>query len=338
MRLEPRKYSERLGTIDPDQLQAVADEFGLGRVTAAEPADDGLFGQILFLSTTVGEYAIRGNPHGHAQLTKERLVARLIHEQSSLPAPWPYRVSENTDLFGWTYAVMPRLPGTNGSELWKTSDAEQRVALASACGEALARVHETTSPFFGPYDAQLDAFTELADFPAWMLGRLDAWRTACRAVDALSPEAERFIDSLIDECAEALAEPFTPVLVHHDFKPGNLNLETTRSGFAVTGVFDLFESYFADGEEDLVRMLWQVHSSEEREAFVDAYAALRPLRPGAAQRLALYALADWLVVWEYGKRNDLWFGDVSFTETAQPIVTTARAIGSASEPGYGVSR
>lgn len=332
MSLASRKYSERLGVIHPDQLQAVADEFGLGRVIAAEPAPAGLFGQIVLISTTVGEYAMRGNPHGHAHLTKERLVARLVHEQSSLAAPWPYYVSENTDLFGWTYAVMPRLPGTTGSELWKTSDAEQRGALAAACGEALARLHETTSPFFGPYDAQLDAFAELANFPDWVLQRLEHSRTGCRSANALSLEAERFIDSLIDECAGALAEPFAPVLVHHDFQPGNLTLQRARSGFAVTGVFDLFESYFADGEEDLVRMLWQVQTDKQRHQFVDAYTAHRPLRPGAAQRLALYALADWLIIWEYGKRNGVWFDDdVTFTDTAQPIITAARAIGSPSE-------
>jgi aminoglycoside phosphotransferase (APT) family kinase protein len=328
MSLESRTYSERLGVIDPDQLQAVADEFGLGRVTAAEPAHAGLFGQILFLTTTVGEYAMRGNPHGHAQLIKERLVARLIHEQSSLAAPWPYNVCEDTDLFGWTYAVMPRLPGTTGSELWKAGDAEQRTALAAACGEALARLHETTSPFFGPYDAQLDAFTELTDFPDWVLRRLDHARTGCRSANALSVEAEQFIDSLIDECAGALAEPFTPVLVHHDFQPGNLTLQRSRSGFAATGVFDLFESYFADGEEDLVRML-RNQTDKQRQAFVDAYTASRPLRPGAAQRLALYALADSLIVWEYGQRNGAWFDDdVTFADTVQPIITAVKAIGS----------
>lgn len=332
MSLVSREYSERLGVIDPDQLQSVADEFGLGRVIAAEPAQGGLFGQIVLISTTTGEYAMRGNPHGHAQLTKERLVARLIHEQSSLTAPWPYQVSENTDLFGWTYAVMPRLPGTTGSDLWKISNPDQRIALARACGEALAQLHETTSPFFGPYDAQLDAFTEVADFPNWVIQRLDDCRVSCRAVNALSLDAERFIDGVIQECVGALAEPFLPALVHHDFRLGNLNLAEVRSGFAVSGVFDLLESYFADGEEDLVRMLRDLQTDEQRETFIHAYTAHRPLRPGAAQRLALYALADWMIIWDYGHRNSVWFDDdVTFTDTAQPIITVARAIGSAFE-------
>ncbi|GAB3764450.1 phosphotransferase family protein [Microlunatus parietis] len=325
--LEPRRYSERLGMIDGAQLQAVADEFGLGRLIAAEPALAGLFGQILLLKTTGGEYALRGHPHGHGQLTKERCVAQLIHERSSLPAPWPYTISENTERFGWTYAVMPRLPGANGSTVWDSVDDHHRVAIAATCGDALGRLHESAAPFCGPYDFRLDRFTAVDDYPRWVLQRLEQCRAACREVDALTPAAEDFVDRLIEESVESLAEPFEPVLVHHDFRPGNLNLEQSGRHFVVTGVFDLFEAYFGNGEEDLVRMLRTVQTGEQRRAFVEAYTAHRPLRPGAAQRLALFALADWLIVWGYGKRHRVWFeDDASFLGLVGPIIDAVREI------------
>lgn len=327
MLLAPRHYSERLGVIDGAQLQAVADRFELGRVTAAEPAAEGLFGQIVLITTTEGEYAMRGSPHGHGHLTKERHVARLIHDRSSLAAPWPYQICADTELFGWTYAVMPRLPGSNGWELWNAPD-QQRIAIAATCGDALGQLHQVDSPFFGPYDDQADAFTALDDYPGWVLQRLDHWRDACRAVDALPPDAERYIDRLIEECIDAVADPFDAVLVHHDFSPGNLNLQQTGDRVVATGVFDLFEAYFGDGEEDLVHMFRVGRTGEQRRAFLDAYTTHRPLRPGAARRLALYALADWLIVWEYGKRNRLWFENVSFLEQTHPIIEAAREIGS----------
>ncbi|WP_246186714.1 phosphotransferase family protein [Microlunatus speluncae] len=323
--IKPRQYSERLGVINGAQLQAVADEFGLGRVLAAEPAPTGLFGQIVLLTTTAGEYAMRGHPHGHGQLTKERCVARLIHDQSSLAAPWPYKISEDIELFGWTYAVMPRLPGSNGSTVWDSTDGDQQTAIAAACGEALARLHETRSPFFGPYDAELDAFTALPDYPDWVLQRLARCRAGCRDVNALLAEDELFIDNVLEECVAPLAEPFEPVLVHHDFRPGNLNLEPADDHFVVTGVFDLFEAYFGDGEEDLVRMLRTVRTGEQRRAFLDAYTAHHPLRPGAAQRLAIYALADWLIIWGYGKRHRVWFEDGdSFLDKIGPIIESVK--------------
>ena len=326
--LVPQKYSERLGVIDPDQLFAVAERFDLGDVTAAEPATTGLFGQNIFLTTSKGRFVLRGHPHGHVQLTKERRVADFIDERSSLPAPWPYVVCDDTEVFGWTYALMPMLEGTTGSTLWETADEAGRLALAAAAGEALARLHEADSEFFGPYDAQLDDFVEMDDFGDWALHRLQHWRSACRAVNALSTGAEQYIDDLIEACAPALSEPFTPVLVHHDFKLGNLNFELTGDAFEPTGVFDLMEAYIADGEEDIVRMLWSLQADDQRNAFVDAYTAHYPFRPGAAERLALYALSDWLVIWEYGRRVGSWFEDTTFMESVQPIIRTARAIGS----------
>lgn len=326
--LKPRKYSERLGVISGEQLQSVADEFGIGRITAAEPAPGGLFGQIVYLTTTTGEYVMRGNPHGHVQLTKERCVAQLIHQRSSLPAPWPYRLSENTELFGWTYAVMPRLQGATGSQLWDTADDQQRIAPAAATGEALARLHEITAPFAGPYDPTLDDFAPVTDFAGWVLDRLDETRAECRAVNALTAQAEHYIDATIEQCAEALTEPFEPVLVHHDFRPGNLTFELTGSSFEASGVFDLFETYFGDGEEDLVRMLNTVETDGQRHAFAGAYTTHRPLRPGTPERLAIYALADFLIIWGYGKRNHVWFHDADFLDTVRPIITNAQAINS----------
>lgn len=320
--LEPRKYSERLGVIDPGQLFEVAERFGLGEVEDARPATTGLFGQNVFLTTSTGRFVLRGHPHGHVQLTKERRVARFISERSSLPAPWPYEICEDTETFGWTYAIMPMLDGATAAGLYEAATPEDRVEIAAAAGEALAMLHEAEADFYGPYDAQLDDFIAMDTFPDWVLHRLEHWRGACRAVNALSTDAERYIDDLIERCAGALEGAFTPVLVHHDFTLGNLNLDP--ESFDPCGVFDLFEAYLGDGEEDLVRMLWNLER-EEREAFVRTYTEECPLRPGAEDRLALYALADWLVIWEYGTRVGSWFEDASFLQRVEPVVRNARA-------------
>jgi aminoglycoside phosphotransferase (APT) family kinase protein len=324
--LIPQRYSERLGVLEPDQLRDAAERFDLGELIDAEPASGGLFGQNVFLTTTQGEFVLRGHPHGHVQLTKERRVARFINERSSLPVPWPYQVCDDASTFGWTYAIMPRLEGESGSDLRVLADEERRLELADAAGEALAMLHEAQTDFFGPYDAQLDDFIALDDFPDWFLHRLEHWRSACRAVNAMSTEAELYIDDLIEKHADALKEPFTPVLVHHDFKLGNLNFDPDT--LDPTGVFDLFEAYIGDPEEDVVRMLWTVDTDEERKAFVESYTSERPFRPGAADRLTLYALCDWLVVWEYGRRIGSWFEDTTFMESIQPILRNAQAIGS----------
>ena len=78
--LEPQKYTERLGVIEPDQLYEAAERMGIGEVRDARAAIGGLFGQNLFLTTSEGEFVLRGNPHGHQQLTKERVVAQMFTE------------------------------------------------------------------------------------------------------------------------------------------------------------------------------------------------------------------------------------------------------------------
>lgn len=326
---ERREYSQRLGVIEAAQLDAVAERFDIGRIVDAWTPSGGPFGQIVMLETSEGRWVFRGNPHGHGHLTTERRVASLIHEGSTLPAPWPYRVSDDASLFGWNYAVMPMLPGTCGRDLWDDTDAHGRVELAAAGGRALARLHEVTLPAPGVYDEQVDDFVPVdRPFSTWWLERLNDTRTQCRTAGALSREAERSIDDVIERDLAAMDEPFVPTLVHHDFKSGNLNFTAAGESFQPSGVFDLFEAYVADPEEDLVRMLWEVDTDDQRRAFVDGYTGTKPLRDGAADRLELYALADWLVIWEYGRRNGVWFNDVTFAESFRPVLARARSIAS----------
>src|SRR5437879_12341262 len=112
--------------------------FELGDVISAEAMAGGLFGQNLALTTTEGDFVLRGNPHGHVQLTKERRVAQLIDENSSLPAPWPYEVTDDTEIFGWTFAIMPPLDGESGDAIREAVGDRQRVPLQRAPGQALA--------------------------------------------------------------------------------------------------------------------------------------------------------------------------------------------------------
>ncbi len=58
-----RNYGPRLGTLTGAQLQAALDQFDLGRLIDAAPVDAGNFGQNVFLTSTSGEWVLRGCPH-----------------------------------------------------------------------------------------------------------------------------------------------------------------------------------------------------------------------------------------------------------------------------------
>ena len=61
--MHTREYSKDLGLLSPDQFQAALSRFGLGNFLHAEPIPFGLFGQNVFLTSTVGEFVLRGRPH-----------------------------------------------------------------------------------------------------------------------------------------------------------------------------------------------------------------------------------------------------------------------------------
>ena len=99
--------------------------------------------------------------------------------------PWPYHVGNDTDLFGWAFAIMPQLPGTMGSSIWETVDNKTKLELAAAHGGALTQLHQATFGAPGPYDAEREAFVATDDFRGWTLDGIESLRARCRAIDAL---------------------------------------------------------------------------------------------------------------------------------------------------------
>jgi aminoglycoside phosphotransferase (APT) family kinase protein len=164
-------YSERLGAISDLQFAAVAARLNLGRFVSAAPTTSGLFGQNVFLTTTAGEFVLRGAPHwvkgidereyrreDRWQFTKEKFFADQLHAHTKAPVPWPMRYDETSDIFGWPYLVMPRMPGRcfNEREIVKTLAPDDRRGVAVALGENLAEMQRLTSPFRRGLQPDLD--------------------------------------------------------------------------------------------------------------------------------------------------------------------------------------
>jgi len=84
------EYSKHLGLLSPGQFQAALDRFGLGNFLHAEPISFGLFGQNVFLTSTEGEFVLRGRPHFPWQFPTEQFFARQLHDRTKVPVPWPY--------------------------------------------------------------------------------------------------------------------------------------------------------------------------------------------------------------------------------------------------------
>ncbi len=314
MSLESREYSQRLGVITPDQLQRALDRFGLGTLTDAQPVAGGLFGQNAFVTSSTGEWVLRGAPHYDGQFQKERFFSCLIHEQTLVEAPWPFLIERSTDVFGWHYSIMPRLPGVDpGSpDLQRDFTPSDRIAVARALGDHLGLLQSATFDTPAVYDYEQDSLASIDQpFSDWFITSVRDWLQRCRDDSrATTDEDVTWVEKIIDGASDALAVPFAPSLVHTDYKENNTCAIRTPDGWRITGVFDLGEAYIGDGEYDLARAACEYHLRRDDgsfRAFVDAYGAHRRPHAGFAERMRLFILLDRLIIWEYGQRNKIWF-------------------------------
>ena len=68
-----REYTKRLGNISDEQLQCALNDIDLGKFLHAEPIPVGRFGQILFMTSTVGDFVLRDVPHDDWQFPRLNL-------------------------------------------------------------------------------------------------------------------------------------------------------------------------------------------------------------------------------------------------------------------------
>lgn len=305
------EYSKRLGSISPQQFQAALDHFDLGRFVSAEAIPFGLFGQNVFVTSSVGEYVLRGAAHYDWQFPKEQFVANLVHEQTDVPVPFPYLLATDETIFGWKYGyvLMPRMPGLQlaNPAVLGTISRQDRNDIAYAMGENLRAVQQTQWRFTGEYDLKTQTIVAFEDgFAAWIVREL---RRLCQQSlaygNAMTHADEAWVERVIQSAEEALSVPHTPVLVLHDYREANLTVSKQDDRWKVSGVFDLMEALIGDGELDLVRQL-AIYINENEltwaKSFLDGYLESAALRPLADRRLALYLLYDRMVVWEYFHR------------------------------------
>ena len=308
------KYSERLGEIQDKTFQLALERWGLGDLLSAQAIPFGLFGQNVFLNSTQGQYVFRGNPMYQGQFETERFMAEHLHTKAQVPVPWPYLVDASDDLFGWPYALMPRLRGLQlaSPDVRATLSEKDRLELAELIGRNLARMHRLKQPYPGEYDPATDTVRPLTVtyVPRW-LRTPEGWENGSDSTLSSGEVHQRWIESkigflldralqasdtatgrtttshdvewisrILSDSKAALREPFQPCFVMHDYKEGNVVAEKTAGQWRITGVVDLMEAYFGDAEADLSRSLTEYGigdkgSDARAYLFLDAYLGSR---------------------------------------------------------------
>jgi hygromycin-B 7''-O-kinase len=326
-----REYSRRLGSIDDGQFRSALERLGLGEFVRAEPGAGGLFGQNVFVASTTGEYVLRGAPHYDWQLPSERFFARLLHERTRAPVPWPYILDPDDDIFGWSYALMPRMPGLQLSDRAAAEGLtrDERFGMARAMGENLALMHELCWPRPGRYDLATDTIAPLEkSWTEWVGAEARRWLALARGHSDRTTDADAgWVEDLLRSSYDALGEPFEPRFVMHDYGEHNVTFEQTHRLWCVSGVFDLMEAFFGDREMDLSRQtaFYLKEDPELARMFLRTYLGLLPARPGFPEQFPAYMLLDRLVVWEYAQRpqgEPWWDPGLTLRQWAEPYTTS----------------
>ena len=322
-------YSARLGAISDEQFQRCLTRLGLGTFVAAERVTSGICGQNVFITSTRGEYVMRGFPLDDAQLAREAFMARHIHDQTTVAGPWPYRIDSSTDIFGWPYALMRRLPGRRIESPFKeTLTLEDRRSMARAFGSVLAQLRTVRLPACGEYDPQTDA---IRPNPEGWKGHLRSVmdRHLCKAAQC-SPNtvsADRlYVADMVERGMAALDVPCDYTICSSDFGENNAVVLPHGGSWAVAGIFDLHEWFAGDAEYSISRQVMQYNDEHPQLAydFIAAYAQGQPLRPGFAERAILYVICDRFIFWNFGHDRQ-WFDPThEFVRFAGPSIQKLR--------------
>ncbi len=308
------KYSERLGEISNQQLQKALDTFSLGKFVKAEPINQGVFGQNLFLTSTKGEFVLRGVPHYSWQFKNEKLFVDLLKQHTQVPVPWPYLLDESEDIFGWSYVIMPRLKGhqLSDSDLAPFPD-HQLKDIAKAQGIMLAEAQKLTRDYCGKYDEQTNSIKKFErPYFEWLKDNIFAWLKKAQTYNHKTTKADfKWIEQQFDHANEWLSNNFQPCFVMQDYKPGNMVIDKIDNQWQVTGLFDLMESYFGHPETDISRMFCvyvNLGRKDLAKIFVNTYLNETHNSDGFYERFPLFMIHDRAIIWEWAQRtNRVWW-------------------------------
>ena len=324
-----KEYSKRLGIIETAQFQAALDRFDLGTFRAATPIQFGLFGQNVFVTSTRGEWVLRGCPHYDWQFPTEQFFAQLIHERTRAAVPYPYLIDPATDIFGWSYVWMPRLPGIQLADdaLVTQLSKEDRLGLARAMARTLAELHTIQADAAGSYDYQTQTIRPFAkDYREMILESIRDLLTESQSYNTNTTVSDvAWVERVIRNNAQAMQQPWDISLVVHDFKEGNMVAQKQEDEWQISGLFDLMEAHFGDGESDLARQVGHYLRTAPTYTgeFVREYLRQGPVPAGFVERQQLYMLYDSLIIWSYFQRTEAGVPEnkaLSFEEWASPFV------------------
>lgn len=300
-----REYSKRLGNISDKQLQRALRHFDLGTFLSAEPIPFGLFGQNLFVTSSSGEFVLRGVPHYDWQFPTEKFFIEQLHARTRVPVPYPYLLNPSTEIFGWSFVIMPKMPGLQLADAQVVAHLpmDERRCVAQALAAMLIEIQTLTWTHSGRYNIATQMIEQmLQDYRSWIVQRIREQLAQAQSYNANTTVSDVvWVENIIERTAHACLTPYQPCLVLEDYKEPNVVVRQEETGWQVSGVFDFMTAHFGDGEADLARQVgtYLREIPELADEFVQFYLDQKVVQPGFGERQQLYMLYDSLLIWSF---------------------------------------
>jgi len=300
-----REYSKRLGNISDEQLQRALSRFDLGEFLHAEPIPFGLFGQNLFVTSTAGEFVLRGVPHYDWQFPTEKFFIGELYVKTGVPVPYPYLLNPSTAIFGWPFVIMPKMSGLQlaDSQVVARLSTDERRGITPALAAMLIEIQTLTWEHSGRYNITTQMIEPmLEDYRSWVVHQIRELLTQAQGYNTNTTAADAaWVENIIERTAHACVTPYQPCLVLEDYKEPNVVVTQEQTGWRVSGVFDFMMAHFGDGEADLARQsgTYLRELPELADEFVQFYLDHKVVEPGFGKRQQLYMLYDSLLIWSF---------------------------------------
>jgi hygromycin-B 7''-O-kinase len=306
----PSKYSTRLGNISHAQFQKALERFSLGDFIRADPVPYGLFGQNVFLTSSKGNFVFRGAPHSARQFPTECFFTNLLHQHTKTPVAYPYLLEPATDVFGWSYVLMPRLPGLvlQDPNIKAQLTLADRLGIARAVAKMLVEIQTLHWDCCGSFQVETNRVE-----PFEMNYRERVVRNIHEKLHAsmnfnehTTRSDQQYIEAILAKTESVLRLPFQPSVVLGDYGEHNLVVEKTGDSWRVSGVFDLMTAHFGDGAADISSPMMGYLKQGEiyADAFLQEYRSHTPAMNGFAELQQLYMLDLTLSFWQYFQKHE----------------------------------
>jgi len=299
------EYTKRLGKISDEQLQRALSYFDLGKFLHAEPIPFGLFGQNLFLTSTVGEFVLRGVPHYDWQFPTEKFFTEQLHAKTRVPVPYPYLFNPYSEIFGWSFVIMPRMSGLQlaDSQIVSNLSMGERRGVAQALAAMLVEIQTLTWKHAGRFNIVTQMIDSMRhDYRSWIVQRIRELLLQAQSYNVNTTASDAaWVENIIERTAQACLTPYQPCLVLEDYKEPNVVVMQDETRWQVSGVFDFMTAHFGDGEADLARQVgtYLRETQELADEFVQFYLNNKVVQQGFAERQQLYMLYDSLIIWSF---------------------------------------